>query len=128
MLAVAHDREVGVDIEAIRRERSTSGIAVRFFAPVEVRALTETPEDRRVSAFFACWSRKEAYIKARGEGLHIALDSFEVSLGEDAELLKAEDRERWSMCALEAPPGYAAALVAEGTGWRVTRFEWHPEI
>jgi 4'-phosphopantetheinyl transferase len=77
-----------------------------------------------MAAFFACWSRKEAYIKARGEGLGIPLDSFVVSLGEEAELLAAVDRERWSMCALEAPAGYAAALVAEGSGWRVRQCEW----
>jgi 4'-phosphopantetheinyl transferase len=130
MVAVASRREVGVDIECIRAERSTGGIADRFFAPAEVRELMETPEERRVSAFFNCWSRKEAYIKARGEGLHIPLDSFEVSLGEDAVLRRAEDRDRWSMCALLAPPGYAAALVVEGSGCRVRQLAWtpaHPE-
>jgi 4'-phosphopantetheinyl transferase len=118
-VAMALDREVGVDIECIRPDRSTDAIAARFFAPAEVRELNSTPEHTRVAAFFACWSRKEAYIKARGEGLGIALDSFVVSLGEKAELCAAEDRERWSMCALQAPAGYAAALAAEGSGWRV---------
>jgi len=130
MVAVAHGREVGVDIECIRADRSTGGIAERFFAPAEVRELMETPEERRVSAFFNCWSRKEAYIKARGEGLHIPLDSFKVSLGEDAVLRHAEDRDRWSMCALRAPDGYAAALVVEGSGWQVRQLDWtpaHPE-
>ena len=124
MVAVALDREVGVDIECVRPERSTDGIAARFFAPAEVQELDGTPEAFRVAAFFACWSRKEAYIKARGEGLGIALDSFVVSLGEKADLLAAEDRERWSMCALQAPAGYAAALVVEGSGWQVTQSEW----
>jgi 4'-phosphopantetheinyl transferase len=130
LVAVAHGLEVGVDIERIRGERPTVDIAERFFAPAEVRELMETPEDRRVPAFFACWSRKEAYIKARGEGLRIPLDSFEVSLGEEAILRKAEDRDRWSICALQAPAGYAAALVAEGSGWRVRQSNWigHPEI
>jgi 4'-phosphopantetheinyl transferase len=129
MVAVARQGEVGVDIECIRENRSTDDIADRFFAPAEVRELMMTPPDRRTQAFFACWSRKEAYIKARGEGLRIPLDSFEVSLGEEALLRKAEDRERWSICALQAPPGYAAALVAEGSGWRVRQLDWsaHPE-
>src|SRR5579863_6090040 len=113
MAAVARGREVGVDIETIREDRSTIEIADRFFAPAEVRELMEAPPERRTRAFFACWSRKEAYIKARGEGLRIPLDSFEVSLGERAILRKAEDRDHWSMCALVAPPGYAAALVVE---------------
>lgn len=124
LLAVARNREVGVDIECIRPDRSTEDIAERFFAPAEVRELKATPPDRRVQAFFACWSRKEAYIKARGEGLRIPLDSFEVSLGETAVLRKAEDRERWSMCALGVPPGYAAALMVEGSGWRVKHLTW----
>ncbi len=127
MVAVALDREVGVDIEAVRPERSTVDIANRFFAPAEVRELNATPADRQVGAFFACWSRKEAYIKARGEGLHIPLDSFEVSLGEKAELRAAPDRERWSMCALQAPAGYASALVAEGSGWHVRQLDWTQE-
>ncbi len=129
MVAVARGREVGVDIETIRGDRSTIDIADRFFAPAEVRELMAAPPERRTRAFFACWSRKEAYIKARGEGLRIPLDSFEVSLGEQAVLRKAEDRERWSMCALIAPPGYAAALVVEGSGWRVRQLNWsgHPE-
>jgi 4'-phosphopantetheinyl transferase len=130
LVAIANGRDVGVDIEAIRGERPTVDIAERFFAPAEVRELLETPEDLRTQAFFACWSRKEAYIKARGEGLHISLDSFEVSLGDTAILRKAEDRDRWTLCSLEAPEGYKAALVAEGSGWRVKRFVWsgHPEI
>jgi 4'-phosphopantetheinyl transferase len=129
MVAVARGREVGVDIESIRGARPTEDIAERFFAAAEVRELMGTPEDRRAEAFFACWSRKEAYIKARGEGLGIPLDSFEVSLGQEAVLRQAHDRERWSMCTLQAPPGYAAALVAEGSEWRVRQMQWtgHPE-
>jgi 4'-phosphopantetheinyl transferase len=127
VVAVALDREVGVDIEAVRPERSTVDIANRFFAPAEVQELNASPLDRQVGAFFACWSRKEAYIKARGEGLHIPLDSFEVSLGEKAELRAAPDRERWSMCALQAPSGYASALMAEGSGWHVRQLDWTQE-
>lgn len=124
MVAVALDHDVGVDIEHIRPERPGDAIAERFFAPAEVRDLNATPESSRAAAFFNCWSRKEAYIKARGLGLAIPLDSFAVSLGEVAELRAAEDRERWSMCALLAPTGYAAALVAEGSGWRVRQMDW----
>ena len=130
MIAVARERELGVDIECIKEERSSDDIARRFFAPAEVSALMAMPVERRATAFFACWTRKEAYIKARGQGLRIPLDSFEVSLGEPAELLKAIDKERWSMFSLEAPSGYAAALVAEPAEWRVRQFEWsgRPEV
>ena len=130
LVAIANGRDVGVDIEVMRGERPTVDIAERFFAPAEIRELMETPENLRTQAFFACWSRKEAYIKARGEGLHIPLDSFAVSLSDVATLRNAEDRERWTLCSLEAPAGYQAALVAEGFGWGVKRFVWsgHPEI
>jgi 4'-phosphopantetheinyl transferase len=124
MLAVARGREVGVDIERISDGRPARDIAERFFAPGEVEALLATAEELQTEAFFAIWSRKEAYIKARGEGLRIPLDSFEVSLGDAATLLKAEDREQWGMCSLAAPEGYAAALVVEGSGWRVRRLDW----
>jgi 4'-phosphopantetheinyl transferase len=124
LVAIARNREVGVDIEQMRIERPTLDIAERFFAPAEVRELMATPEDRCAQAFFACWSRKEAYIKARGEGLRIPLDSFEVSLGDEGTLLKAEDRDRWTLCSLQAPEGYAAAVMAEGSGWRIKRWEW----
>jgi len=124
LLAIARDREVGIDIECIRAERPTSAIAGRFFAPAEVRELMAFPEEQRNSAFFACWSRKEAYIKARGQGLGIPLDSFEVSLGEAAQLRKAADQERWSICSLRVPEGYAAALVVEGSGWRLRQLDW----
>jgi 4'-phosphopantetheinyl transferase len=126
LLAVARGREIGVDIERIEAGRATGSIARRFFAEAEVRELEAMPEDRRLNAFFACWSRKEAYIKARGEGLGIPLGSFEVSLGDEAVLREAEDWDRWSLAALEAPEGYAAALVAEGAGWTVRYFTGSP--
>jgi len=124
MVAVAEGREVGVDIERMRGERPTRDIAERFFAPYEVAALAAEPVDRQIAVFFAIWSRKEAYIKARGEGLGIALDSFVVSHGPEGALLEAEDRERWSMYSLAAPEGYAAALCVEGAGARVRQIAW----
>jgi 4'-phosphopantetheinyl transferase len=124
LVAVAHGRELGVDIEAVRKDRLTAEIAERFFAPAEVRELLETPPELRVGAFFACWSRKEAYMKARGLGLGIPLDSFEVGVGEEAILRKAQDRDRWSMYSLEVPAGYAAALVVEGSDCRIRQCDW----
>jgi 4'-phosphopantetheinyl transferase len=124
LVGVARGREVGIDIERIRGERPTENIAHRFFGPGEVRELMDTPEEARVHAFFNCWTRKEAYIKARGEGLHMSLSSFEVSLGNEALIRKAEDRERWSIRALEAPAGYKAAVIVEGSGWDVKRLDW----
>jgi 4'-phosphopantetheinyl transferase len=86
----------------------------------EQSALRALPADQRLTAFFACWKRKEAYIKARGEGLSLPLDQFDVSLTPDApaELLAvasdARARTRWALQSLDPGPGYVAALAIEG--------------
>jgi 4'-phosphopantetheinyl transferase len=118
--AFAQGRRVGVDIELIRRELGEETIAERFFSPREVADLRSLPADEQPAAFFRCWTRKEAFVKARGEGLSLPLDRFDVSLRPDAPpaLLRTLDdpREaaRWSMLALSAPPDYEAAIVVEG--------------
>jgi 4'-phosphopantetheinyl transferase len=126
LCAVALSREVGVDLEFVRPLLGDSAIPERFFSPAEVLALRALPAESQPEAFFNCWTRKEAYIKARGEGLSIPLDSFEVSLapGEPAALVKAPDRSRWSLRALVPAPGYVAAVVAEGDDWRLRLFNW----
>ena len=84
----------------------------------------------QTAAFFNCWTRKEAYIKARGEGLSHPLNCFAVSLrpGEPAALLSVEgdaaELARWSLRELHPAPGYAAALVAERQDWQLKCFQW----
>ena len=86
----------------------------------------------RREAFFTCWTSKEAYIKARGEGLSLPLDRFDVSLvpGEPAALLRTlgdpHEACRWSLQALAPGVGYAAALAVEGHGWRLSCWQWAP--
>ncbi len=123
--AFAVGREVGVDVERIRPDTDIMGIARHSFSPAEVEALTGVPDGHRREAFFNCWTRKEAFIKAHGEGIALGLSRFDVTLrpGEPAELLRF-DREpaeaaRWSMCALDAGEGYKAALAVEGKGWNL---------
>src|SRR5205807_4072981 len=91
LLAFARGREIGVDIEAIRADADYCGVAQSFFSRQEQETLRALPAGRQCEAFFACWSRKEAYIKARGMGLSLPLDQFDVSLtpGEPAQLLAA---------------------------------------
>jgi 4'-phosphopantetheinyl transferase len=109
-------------------------IAQRFFSHREIAALGALPPPIRIQAFFTCWTRKEAYIKARGEGLSFALDKFVVSLapGEPATLLSApegpQETSRWALLELEPEPGYAAALAVEGNGWRVSYWDWECEL
>jgi len=126
--AFACDREVGVDLEYVREDLAAERIAERFFSSRESEMLKSLPAELRKEAFFNCWTRKEAYIKARGEGLSMALDEFDVSLGpgEPAFLLRnhKEPAEvtRWRMRSVPVPSGYVASLVVEGDDWRIKSF------
>ena len=127
--AFSRGRELGVDLEFIREDLAGEKIAERFFSPREIDELKTVPAELRKQAFFNCWTRKEAYIKARGEGLSMPLDEFDVSLapGEAAALLRnhkePDEVGRWTMQSVSVPPGYVAALVVEGHDWRLKSFE-----
>ena len=104
--------QVGIDIEKVRPEVGSEEIAQRYFSPSEIRELSSLPLELRAEGFFLCWTRKEAYIKARGEGMRIPLRSFEVSLtpGEPA-VLRSHDGEKWSLYSLTPFPDFVAACV-----------------
>jgi 4'-phosphopantetheinyl transferase len=129
LYAVARDRAVGVDIEQIRSGIEYEQIAERFFSATERAQLRALPANQRTVAFFTCWTRKEAYIKAQGEGLSLPLGQFDVSFapGEPARLVHTAgdpgEAARWSLHELHPGAGYVAALAAEGQGWRVAC--WH---
>jgi len=122
LLAFAEGRQVGIDVEKLRRDFATSEIAERFFSIAEREALRALPQDQRHEAFFRCWTRKEAFIKALGEGLSHPLDQFDVSLapGGPAVLLAtrpdAQEAKRWKLWNIYVPGDYAAALAAEANG------------
>jgi 4'-phosphopantetheinyl transferase len=119
LLAFASDRRIGVDVEKVRRDFSTVEIAERFFSEAERCALRELPREQRHEAFFRCWTRKEAFIKALGEGLSHPLDQFDVSIapGMPPALLAtrpdAREVTRWTLRDVEVPGDYAATLAAE---------------
>jgi 4'-phosphopantetheinyl transferase len=119
LYSIAHGIEVGCDLE--RRDPSLAGadIAERFFSRREVRALSALAPARRTAAFFNCWTRKEAYLKARGWGLSLPLDAFDVSLAPDEPAALLGGCDGWSVAAFEPAPGYHAAVVAEGAAWRL---------
>jgi 4'-phosphopantetheinyl transferase len=108
-------REVGIDTEKIRSGFADEGIAQRYFSETEQRELAEVPKALRDTAFFLCWTRKEAYLKAHGHGLQIALDSFDVSLKPgEPETLRSVDSSRWSLRSFTPAPEFVAAIIAEG--------------
>ena len=118
LVAVTEARELGIDVEYIRADFATEDIARRFFSPCEVEAFNALPQERQVAAFFRCWTRKEAYIKAIGRGLSQPLDGFDVTLAPDVPpaLLRTDEDEasRWSLSDIDVDQDYAAALVVEG--------------
>lgn len=121
-LAVSREREVGVDVENVVERRGATGIADRFFSPLEAAELARQPEARRPDRFFEYWTFKEAYIKARGMGLSLPLDKFSfhfpredtVRIAIDPEL--ADDERRWSFWQFRPAPQHLLALCADRAG------------
>lgn len=115
MYGFAVKRELGIDAEKIRPDFGGEEIARRYFSEAEQQELRELPPDLQATAFFLCWTRKEAYIKAHGDGLQIPLASFDVSLTPGKlETLRSSDKQRWSLHSFTPAPGYAAAIITEG--------------
>jgi 4'-phosphopantetheinyl transferase len=125
LFGFALGRQLGIDVELIRPDFVAEKIAARYFAPREVEELRSLPPSQLAEGFFRGWTRKEAYIKARGEGMRISLNSFSISLtpGQPA-TLQCEDCERWSLYSLEPGENYEGALVAEGKNLRIRCWEW----
>ena len=133
LIAIATASNVGVDLEYIQAQSDYTDIARRFFSAAEVDYLNALPNHLYTEAFFSCWTKKEAYIKACGEGLAIPLNSFSVPLTSDpahtpVDLYVASKgvvpARRWSLFTLRPAPGYAGALAIEGTGWRLRQWQW----
>jgi 4'-phosphopantetheinyl transferase len=128
LMAIGGGMEIGVDVEAVRPMVEAAEIASRFFSARESAQLQALPEDVRNDAFFACWTRKEAYLKALGSGLAKPLGGFDVTFtpGEAAAVVVHGDPSetaRWSLRALLPAPGYVGALATEGCA--VTRcWQW----
>ncbi len=129
LYAVTRIGEIGVDLEFIRPEFTGDEIARRFFSPAEVASLDQVPETLRHRAFFACWTRKEAFIKAKGLGLSLGLNQFDVTLQADhpvAVLRTAWDEseaKRWSLAAIDAGPDFAAAVALEAKDWQASYWQ-----
>jgi 4'-phosphopantetheinyl transferase len=130
LYAITRNRKIGVDLEYIRTAFACEQVAERFFSSQEKATLRSLPPRLKYQAFFTCWTRKEAYIKARGEGLFLPLDQFDVSTipGEPALLLNTrgdpQEANRWSLRELGPSAGYVAALAVEGHNWRLSCWNW----
>ena len=118
--------EIGIDVELDNGDFTRERIAERFFSPAEVSVLRSLPPELQPRAFLTCWTRKEAFIKARGDGLSLALDSFDVTLapGVPAALMHtawcSDEPRQWRLQDLShRRAGYIAAVALRGSRWRV---------
>ena len=126
MYAFVLERNVGVDIEMIRAKVANERVAENYFSPWEVQTLRALPRENQAEAFFNCWTRKEAYVKGHGQGLSIDLKSFDVSLvpGEEAKILRGDDRDSWSMVSFNPEHECVAALAMQGSGLQIVEPRW----
>lgn len=133
LFAVARDRTLGIDLELVRPLNDMDSIAERFFSREEYAAYHILSPEEKPLGFFNCWTRKEAYIKAIGEGLSHSLTEFDVSLtpGKPAKLLRTQNNSRpandWSMTALTPAFNYVGAIVVEGQSAQISCLHWQIE-
>ena len=132
LIAVAHERELGADLEALRPLSDGDALVERFFAPGEREVYRGIVPPERMACFYSGWTRKEAYVKARGDGLSLPTTEFEVVLapGEPARLVRfdrePEEVDRWSFAAFEPARGFLGALAVEGGAPELRPRFWAP--
>jgi 4'-phosphopantetheinyl transferase len=131
LMALAYRRNVGIDIELVCRTVNTDAIAAQFLSKDEYARLKALPARLRHDAFYSCWTKKEAYLKARGDGLGLALNAFDVAFlpGEMPRLIETRhdplEAHRWALHELDVGPNYKAALAIEGAGEsELTLWDW----
>lgn len=128
VLGIAEGREIGVDVELIRPMREMMTVARSYFSVEEQVQIFNLPQAQRERAFYTCWTRKEAYIKARGDGFTMPLTGFDVTLipGEPPRLLRAvdDDPARWTLLHLDSVPGYVGTICVEGPVQRVIHHDY----
>ncbi len=117
LFAFARRGEIGVDLEHIRDDVDFLGVGQRFFSTSEYAVLADCDDEQVGLAFFRCWTRKEAYLKARGTGITVPLDGFDVTLrsGDAPEIVETRylpgDEELWRLLEVIPDPAYVGALV-----------------
>jgi 4'-phosphopantetheinyl transferase len=125
---------IGIDLEYVQPDFIGDDIAERWFSASEVMALNNLPAETRRAAFFNCWTRKEAFIKAKGNGLSLPLDQFDVTLVEDepAAVLRTrwdeKEAARWSMRDVRAGQDYVGAVAVDARDFQLSQWQVNEEI
>jgi 4'-phosphopantetheinyl transferase len=127
--AFTQHNEIGVDIEQLRDKVRYEDLAKRYFSPGEVQSLMALPDHERHRGFFRCWTRKEAIIKAKGTGLSLPLNQFEVAFapGQVPALLRTDwdptEAAQWWLYNLNLDDHYAGALAVRGEPVQIESFQ-----
>jgi 4'-phosphopantetheinyl transferase len=132
LVAFCRDLELGADLERLRPMPDGLDIAERFFSAAERQTLAAQPPEERDRAFFRCWTRKEAYLKAVGDGITAPLDAFDVTLAAgEPPCMRSIDGDparaaAWALVHVEPAAGYlgALALPSRPGGWRLRGWRW----
>jgi 4'-phosphopantetheinyl transferase len=130
LVGLVRGQEIGVDLELVKPMSDLEAIAERFFSPSERDVLRLLPQELKPTAFFNCWTRKEAYLKAVGEGLAAPLDSFDVTLapGDPPRMLTLRGdpaaARRWTFHHFLPAPGYIGAVACEGPALPLRTWTW----
>jgi 4'-phosphopantetheinyl transferase len=131
LIAVTQNCHVGVDLEYIRSDFPCQQIAEKFFSPTEAATLRSLPLDLQTAAFFTCWTRKEAFIKATGKGLSLPLDKFDVSFlpREPAKLLYTawdeSEAQCWTLQEIIPDAGYVGAIAVPNQNWEFKQYQYN---
>jgi 4'-phosphopantetheinyl transferase len=127
LLAVAHHRRVGVDIERARVIPEMDDLVARWFSTAEKQEWMRLKPEQKLRGFYNGWTRKEAVIKATGKGLSQPLDAFSVTLnpGSPARLVHGTvDMQRLQVVDIGLGEDYVAALAVEGSGFDLAKWQW----
>lgn len=124
-VVVASGQSVGVDVEQVASGTDTSSLAERFFALEEIEQIRSAPAERAAAAFFDCWTKKEAIVKAIGRGLSIPLDSFAVEIGARRQRVAVAGEGAFTIVDLDLSDGYAGAVAMELDA-ELTWWTWTP--
>ncbi len=118
LLAVSGSGPVGVDVEWLRLPDDADELVARFFSARESALFTSLPDEEKANAFFNLWTRKEALLKATGEGIGYALNRVEVSFlpGDPAKLLSSAEAASWKLTHLNPAEGFVGALAVSRGG------------
>lgn len=131
LIGLTASRRLGVDVELMRPDVEMKTLARRFFSAAENAVLEGLDGDALVRGFYGCWTRKESFVKALGEGLSFDLDRVEVAVPPEPARVVSVDGDpaagaAWTMADVDAGEGYAGAVVVDAPAAQLQVRDWEP--